>query len=313
MGEPGGVGGELTLQAYRTPGIPPFLAIDDPDRLRAIDPTVPVRPVADAREAAAAFARALPVLPLGLDAPIRSGRADPAHAPKVIESVERAVALAGAGEVSAVVTNPIQKESLLEAGFPHAGHTEFLAALTGAPRGVMMLACPALRVVPLTVHVPLREVPSLVTDALIGETARITDAALRRHFGLAVPRLVLAGLNPHAGEGGRIGTEERAVMGPAVRRLRAEGLDIRGPLPADTLFHAEARSGYDVALCPYHDQALVAVKTLDFHGAVNVTLGLPIVRTSPDHGTALDIAGTGGARPDSLVAALRLAAVMAGG
>ena len=176
----------------------------------------------------------------------------------------------------------------------------------------MMLACPALRVVPLTVHVPLREVPSLVTDALIGETARVADAALRRHFGLAVPRLVLAGLNPHAGEGGRIGTEERAVMGPAVRRLRAEGLDIRGPLPADTLFHAEARSGYDAALCPYHDQALVAVKTLDFHGAVNVTLGLPIVRTSPDHGTALDIAGTGGARPDSLVAALRLAAAMAG-
>ena len=313
MGEPGGVGGELTLRAYRTPGIPPFLAIDDPDRLRAIDPTVPVRPVADAREAAAAFARGLPVLPLRLDAPVRPGRTDPAHAPKVIESVERAVALAGAGEVSAVVTNPIQKESLLEAGFPHPGHTEFLAALTGAPRGVMMLACPALRVVPLTVHVPLREVPSLVTDSLIGETARIADAALRHHFGVAVPRLVLAGLNPHAGEGGRIGTEERAVMGPAVRRLRAGGLDIRGPLPADTLFHAEARSGYDVALCPYHDQALVAVKTLDFHGAVNATLGLPIVRTSPDHGTALDIAGTGRARPDSLVAALRLAAAMAGG
>ena len=311
MGEPGGVGGELALKAWAAAGVPTFFLIGDAGWLARIDPAVPVCEIDRPGDAARVFPDALPVLPLPLTAPVKPGTADPAHAQAVIGSIERAVAAAHSGEASAVVTLPIQKEGLMSAGFAHPGHTGFLAELTGANRSVMMLVGENLRAVPLTVHVPLAEVPDWLTATLVEETARIVADALRADFGIGAPRLALAGLNPHAGEGGALGAEEGAVMAPAVAKLRNEGLDVQGPLSADTLFHAEARTRFDVVLCAYHDQALIPVKTLDFHNAVNVTLGLPIVRTSPDHGTALDIAGAGRARPDSLIAALKLAHAMA--
>jgi 4-hydroxythreonine-4-phosphate dehydrogenase len=314
MGEPAGIGGEILLAAWRgrRAGDPAFLALDDPDRLRALAERLgwdtPVQAVADPAEAPAVFASALPVLPLDRPVGLRLGRADPADAPAVLASIDRAVALAQAGRVAGVVTNPIQKASLYAAGFAFPGHTEYLAHLAGVARTVMMLAAPELRVVPVTIHVPLRRVPELLTRTLIEETGRIVHRALVRDFALDRPRLVVAGLNPHAGEEGGLGDEEIRIIAPAVRALREEGLDVRGPLPADTLFHEAARRGYDVALCMYHDQALIPVKALAFDRAVNVTLGLPFVRTSPDHGTALDIAGRGIARPDSLIAAMALAA-----
>ncbi len=311
MGEPGGVGGELALKAWAAPGAPVFFLVGDSDWLSRIDPAAPIRKIQRPDEAARIFPDALPVLPLPLAAPVEPGKADPRHAPAVVASIERAVAVVRRGEASAVVTLPVQKESLLSAGFPHPGHTEFLAALTGARRSVMMLVCKGLRTVPMTVHIPLSEVPLRLTAGLVEETARIVADALRADFGIAAPRLALAGLNPHAGEGGALGVEEGVILTPAAARLRREGIDISGPFPADTLFHGEARARYDAALCAYHDQALIPAKMLDFHNAVNVTLGLPIVRTSPDHGTALDIAGSGCARPDSLIAALKLAHDMA--
>lgn len=311
MGEPGGVGGELALKAWAAPGVPVFFLVGDAGWLAGIDPAAPVREISRPGEAAQVFPDALPVLSLPLTAPVKPGTADPAHAPAVIASIERAVAAVRAGGASAVVTLPIQKESLISAGFTHTGHTEFLAVLTGARRPVMMLVGKHLRTVPMTVHIPLSGVAGRLTTSLVEDAARVVAHALRADFGIAAPRLALAGLNPHAGEGGALGPEEGTIMAPAAARLRREGIDIRGPLPADTLFHAEARARYDAALCPYHDQALIPVKMLDFHNAVNVTLGLPIVRTSPDHGTALDIAGTGRARPDSLIAALKLAHEMA--
>ncbi len=307
MGEPGGVGGELALKAWAEPGVPAFFLVGDAGWLARIDPSVPVREIGRPGEAAQLFPAALPVLPTPLTAPVRPGTADPAHAPAVIASIEHAVAAVRAGGASAVVTLPVQKQSLSGAGFAYPGHTEFLAELTGARRPVMMLVGKGLRTVPITVHIPLSEVPGRLTASLVEDTARTAAHALRADFGIAAPRLALAGLNPHAGEGGTLGAQEGAILAPAAARLRREGIDIRGPLSADTLFHDEARARYDAALCPYHDQALIPVKMLDFHNAVNVTLGLPIVRTSPDHGTALDIAGAGRARPDSLVAALKLA------
>ncbi len=312
MGEPGGVGGELALKAWAAAGVPAFFLIGDAGWLARIDSTAPIREIERPGDAARIFPDALPVLPLPLSAPVEPGTADPGHAPAVIASIERAVAAVRAGEASAVVTLPVQKASLMDAGFAHPGHTEFLAELTGARRSVMMLVGRDLRAVPMTVHVPLTEVAGLLTTALIEGTARIVANALRTDFGVGAPRLALAGLNPHAGEGGALGAEEDAIMVPAIARLRREGIAISGPLPADTLFHAEARARYDAVLCAYHDQALIPVKMLDFDNAVNVTLGLPIVRTSPDHGTALDIAGTGRARPGSLIAALKLAHAMAG-
>ena len=313
MGEPGGIGAEITAAAWaslrRT--APPFFAVDDPERLRRLLPSCPVAAVASPAEAAAVFAEALPVLPLRAPVTAALGRADPANSAAVIESIERAVALALDGDVAAVVTNPIQKGTLYAAGFSHPGHTEFLAALTGAPLPVMMIASPALRVVPVTIHIPLAAVPSALTAELIVETVRIVAHDLGRDFGIAAPRIAVAGLNPHAGEDGSIGAEDRDIVRPAVERLCREGFAVAGPLPADTMFHAPARARYDVAVCMYHDQALIPAKTLDFDGGVNVTLGLPIVRTSPDHGTALDIAGQGIARPASLVAALTLARGMA--
>jgi 4-hydroxythreonine-4-phosphate dehydrogenase len=229
----------------------------------------------------------------------------------VIASIARSVALTRAGATAAVVTNPIHKATLYAAGFGFPGHTEFLAQLAGGARPVMMLVGPSLRVVPLTVHIALAEVPGRLDQEMIVAQGRIVAEALRRDFAITRPRLAVAALNPHAGEGGAMGDEEERFVVPAVARLRAEGIDVVGPLPADTMFHPRARQGYDAALCMYHDQALVPVKTLDFDEAVNVTLGLPFVRTSPDHGTALDIAGQGRARPDSLIAAIELAAAMA--
>ena len=245
-------------------------------------------------------------------APARPGEPDPANAAGVIAVIERAVGLVRSGKGAAVCTAPITKKALKDgAGFAFPGHTEFLAHLAGVGRVVMMLACPGLRVVPATIHIPLSDVPKALTSALLEDTIRITYAGLIRDFGLSRPRIAVAGLNPHAGEGGAMGWEDERMIRPLIARLAAEGFDITGPRPADTMFHAAARAGYDVAICAYHDQALIPIKTIDFAGGVNVTLGLPFVRTSPDHGTAYDIAGKGIADPSSLIAALRMARDMA--
>ena len=317
-GEPAGVGGEITLKAWRrrADGVPAFFAIDDPARLERLGEStglaVPLTAIDDPEQAAAIFPSALPVLARGLATEPVPGKPDPANGAGVIAAIETAVALAGAGRAGAVVTNPIHKACLYRAGFNFPGHTEFLAHLAGTDtRPVMMLVCPRLRVVPVTVHVSLKDAITGLDADLIVKTAETTAAALRRDFAIARPRLAIAGLNPHAGENGAMGNEEADVIAPAVERVRRAGIEARGPLPPDTLFHAAAREDYDAVLCMYHDQALIPIKTLDFDGAVNVTLGLPFVRTSPDHGTALDIAGTGKASEASLVAALRMAAEMA--
>lgn len=310
MGDPAGIGGELTVSAWRAlrhTG-PAFTAIDDPARLVG----VPVRAVETLAEAVAVFPEALPVLSLPLAAAVVPGRPDPANAAATIASIERAVHLARAGEAAAVVTNPISKAVLYAAGFPHPGHTEFLGALTHCAHPVMMLANDFLRVVPVTVHVSLRAALDSLTTAAIVATARIAAAALRGQFGIPAPRLAVAGLNPHAGEGGAMGDEEARLIAPAIAALRDEGIAVTGPHPPDTMFTPAARAGYDAAICMYHDQALIPLKTLDMASGVNVTLGLPIIRTSPDHGTAFDIAGRGIADPASLIAALRLAATLAG-
>ena len=309
MGEPAGIGAEiaaLAWQALRADG-PAFFLIGDATCVAG-----PVRRIAEPEEAAGAFAEALPVLHRPLPASLTLGQPSVANAPAVLAAIEEAAALALAGRVDAVVTNPIQKSVLTAAGFAHPGHTEFLGELagTGVPP-VMMLACPGLRVVPVTVHEPLARAIARLTPELIVEHAVIAHAALRWDFGLAEPRLAVAGLNPHAGEAGTLGHEDQAIVAPAVARLRAMGIAATGPHPPDTMFTASARPLYDVAICLYHDQALIPIKTLDMDGGVNVTLGLSIIRTSPDHGTALDIAGQGIARADSLVAALRLAAQLA--
>jgi 4-hydroxythreonine-4-phosphate dehydrogenase len=318
MGEPAGIGGELTLLAWqrrRAEALPPFFALDDPARLErlaaALGWAVPLRPIATPEEAAAAFPQALPVLPITLSHPVAAGHPDPANAPAVIAAIRTAAALVGAGRAAALVTNPIQKETLYAAGFRHPGHTEFLAELAGGAEVAMMLACPELRVVLVTVHLSLRAaVAALSTDKIVA-AGRIAAAALARDFAIARPLLAVAALNPHAGEGGTLGREEIEIIAPAVAALRASGIAAEGPAPADTLFHPAARRRYDAVLCMYHDQALIPLKTIDFAHGVNVTLGLPFIRTSPDHGTALDIAGSGKADPASLIAALKLAGAMA--
>ncbi|HEX5452431.1 MAG TPA: 4-hydroxythreonine-4-phosphate dehydrogenase PdxA [Stellaceae bacterium] len=318
MGEPAGIGGEIALQAWlrRAEDIPAFYVIDNPDRLAALAQrlgwAVPVRAIDAPHEAAEAFALAMPVLPVGGTVRAAPGRPDPADAPLVVAAIDRAVADVQAGRAAALVTNPINKHALYRAGFRHPGHTEYLAALAGGgARAVMMLAGAELRVVPVTIHLSLRRAIEELTAEEIVLAGRVAHQALRQDFGIAAPVIAVAGLNPHAGEGGALGSEDIEIVGPAIDMLRAGGIDARGPLAADTMFHAVARRGYDAALCMYHDQALIPVKTLDFDGAVNITLGLPFIRTSPDHGTAFDIAGSGRARPDSLMAALRLAAQMA--
>lgn len=322
QGDPAGIGPELALRAWllrdQTPGCP-FFVLTDPDFLRGLAERLGLDvPVVDTDPsgAAARFGQALPVVPLGMRVAAEPGRPDAASAGGTIESIRRAVELTRAGEAAALVTNPIAKHVLYAVGFAHPGHTEYLAALAADDGGppvhpVMMLWSEALAVVPVTVHLPLRAVPDTLTTALIVETARIVERDLRDLFGLVRPRLAFAGLNPHAGESGTMGREEREIIEPALAALRADGMDVTGPIPADTLFHARARAGYDAALAMYHDQALIPIKTIAFDEAVNVTLGLPFIRTSPDHGTAFDIAGRGVARPDSLVAAIRLAGRLA--
>lgn len=318
MGEPAGIGGEIALKAWlrRRDGVPPFFVVDDPGRLAALarhlDWSVPVCSLAAASEVPAMFGEALPVLPVGGLPRAAPGHPDPADAPLVIGAIDAAVAEVRCGRAAAVVTNPINKSSLYRAGFRHPGHTEYLAELAGTgATAVMMLASPQLRVVPVTIHLGLRQAVAQLSGAAIVHAGRVTHAALIRDFGIAAPVLTCAGLNPHAGEAGSLGREEIDIIAPAIAALCAEGIDARGPFAADTMFHAAARRGYDAALCMYHDQALIPVKTIDFDGAVNVTLGLPFIRTSPDHGTAFAIAGRGVARPDSLIAALKLAAAMA--
>jgi 4-hydroxythreonine-4-phosphate dehydrogenase len=310
MGDPAGIGGELTKRAWQAlhRSGPCFVALDDPRRLSGI----PVVEVTSPKGAQEIFPNALPVLPIRLAVAARAGEPDKANAKAVLESIERAASLCLSGEASGMVTNPINKAALYDAGFTYPGHTEFLAALTGAAgKQIMMLASPELRVVPVTVHASLRNsIGMLTTDAIV-VAARTTAIALRREFGIAHPRLAVAGLNPHAGEQGALGDEETTIIAPALATLRAEGIDVSGPWPPDTMFTRTARARYDAAICMYHDQALIPLKTLDMDHGVNVTLGLPIVRTSPDHGTAYDIAGKGIADPSSLIAAIELAATLA--
>lgn len=317
MGEPAGIGGELSLKAWlaRRTGTRPFFVLDDPQRLTTLARTlgldVPVRAIAKASGAGAVFASALPVLPVALGAPVKAGHPDTANAPATIAAIERAAALAQSGETAGMVTNPIQKKTLQDAGFRHPGHTEFLAELAGGADVAMMLACPELRVVPVSIHLSLADAVRTLDTPSIVRAGRIAAAGLKSLFGITRPRLAVAALNPHAGEQGTMGSEEGRIIGPAVEALRRDGIEVRGPAPADTLFHSAARPTYDVVLCMYHDQALIPLKTIDFAGGVNVTLGLPFVRTSPDHGTALDIAGSGRADPASLIAALGMADDMA--
>jgi 4-hydroxythreonine-4-phosphate dehydrogenase len=318
MGEPAGIGGEIALKAWlsRADKVPPFYLIDDPDRLvslaRRLGWPALVRPINAPDEAAAVFDDALPVAPIGTAIRAEPAQPDPANAPAILGAIETAVRDVRNGRAAALVTNPIHKGSLYRAGFRHPGHTEYLAELAGATAAaVMMLVCPALRVVPVTIHLALRQAIENLSSAAIVRAGRVTEAALRQDFGIVAPVLAVAGLNPHAGEAGGLGREEIDIIKPALVELQGDGIDARGPLPPDTMFHAEARGSYDAALCMYHDQALIPIKTIDFYGGVNVTLGLPFVRTSPDHGTAFAIAGRGIANAESLIAALRLAAEMA--
>jgi 4-hydroxythreonine-4-phosphate dehydrogenase len=322
LGEPAGIGPDLALEVWRRRAsldLPAFYVVAEPDflarRARMLGLEVPIATVAP-HEAGAAFARALPVSPLPLTIGAAPGKPDASSAPAAIASIRRAVDDVLAGKAGALVTNPVAKAVLYRAGFAEPGHTEFLARLAQEATGarvmpVMLLWSEELAVVPVTIHLPLREVVGHLTTDLIVETGRIAARDLAARFRIAQPRLAVAGLNPHAGEDGTLGAEDASIVAPAVERLRAEGIGAFGPLPADTLFHAAARARYDAALCMYHDQALIPIKTLAFERAVNVTLGLPFVRTSPDHGTAFDIAGTGRADPSSLIAALRLAARLA--
>jgi 4-hydroxythreonine-4-phosphate dehydrogenase len=319
LGEPAGIGPELTIRVWRRREelrLPPFYLVGDPDfvrdRARQLGSEIALSIVTPA-QAAEFFPRALPIVPLEMPVTAAPGNPDESSAPAAIASIRRAVSDVLAGQAAGVVTNPVAKNVLYRSGFAEPGHTEFLAKLaeeaTGkASRPVMMLWSPELAVVPVTIHLPLKDVVSSLTFELVVETGRITAHDLTKRFGILRPRLAVAGLNPHAGEDGALGEEDAAIVAPAVERLRAEGVDAVGPLPADTLFHERARVAYDVALCMYHDQALIPIKTLAFDHAVNVTLGLPFVRTSPDHGTAFDIAGKGTADPSSLIAAISLAA-----
>ncbi|MFU8864139.1 MAG: 4-hydroxythreonine-4-phosphate dehydrogenase PdxA [Rhodobacterales bacterium] len=309
-GEPSGVGPEIAAKAWAgLRDTAPFFYIGDP---RHLPQGTAFRLIETPAEALAVSAEALPVLHLPFAAGAKPGQPDPANAQGVIDAIALGVDLVRSGAAAALCTAPIHKKALMDgAGFAYPGHTEYLAALAGVERVVMMLACDALRVVPTTIHIPLAEVPQALGAALLTDTILITHAALRRDFGIAAPRLAVAGLNPHAGEGGAMGREEIEMIAPVLEALRAEGMDIAGPLSADTMFHPAARARYDAAICMYHDQALIPIKTLDFASGVNVTLGLPFIRTSPDHGTAFDIAGLGVADPSSLIAALRMADVMA--
>jgi 4-hydroxythreonine-4-phosphate dehydrogenase len=320
-GEPAGIGPDIAIAAWLRRhefDLPPFYLISDmafvANRAKALGVQLKLASV-QAENASDAFADALPVVEIARPATAQAGHPDNNSAPAAIAAIRRAVSDVSTGRAAAVVTNPVAKSVLYRAGFKHPGHTEFLAELAArngkAPQPVMLLWSPALAVVPVTIHLSLRDAIRRLSSELIIATARIVVTDLKSRFGIARPRLAISGLNPHAGEDGALGAEDGAIVAPAVDTLRREGVNARGPLPADTMFHAAARQTYDCAICMYHDQALIPVKTLAFDEAVNVTLGLPFIRTSPDHGTAFDIAGTGRANPSSLIAALRLAARMA--
>jgi 4-hydroxythreonine-4-phosphate dehydrogenase len=319
MGEPAGVGAEIALKAWMRReelSLPPFFLLDDPRRLarlaEKLNWRVDVAEIDTPADTNQVFDQYLPVLPCPLPGSVLPGAPDPANARAVLSAIENAAGLVQDGSAAALVTNPINKAVLYEAGFGHPGHTEFLAELAGPDvKPVMMLACPGLRVVPITVHIPLREVAERLDQDEIERITRTTAHALKSDFGIKNPQIVVAGLNPHAGEGGAMGREEIELIKPAVDMLKSEGFHVLGPAPADTLFHERMRKTYDAAICMYHDQALIPIKTIDFHNGVNITLGLPFVRTSPDHGTAFEIAGTGVADERSLVAAIREAAAMA--
>lgn len=320
MGDPSGIGLDITLMAWharKIEKVPPFCFYGDPDalaaRAKALRFSTEISVVSEPEHVNARFKTALPVKAIETPAPVAPGMPSSENAGAVIAAIEQAVADVASGTASAVVTNPIAKSVLYQAGFKHPGHTEFLATLSkrhwrGAKaRSVMMLSGKGLKVVPLTIHIPLKDAPERVTSKLIDETVRIVVEDLQRNFAIEAPRIAVAGLNPHAGEDGGIGREEIEVIAPAIARLRRAGYDVAGPLPADTMFHDTARSQYDAAVCMYHDQALIPIKTLAFDEGVNTTLGLPFIRTSPDHGTAFALAATGKASPKSLIAALKLA------
>lgn len=314
-GDPSGVGPEIALKAWNAlRGANPFFLIGDPAHLTPMSKQLdlPITLINDPQKCSSAFQTGLPVLTHRFSARPTLGKAQPENAADIIAVIERAVALVQSGAASAICTNPIHKKTLKDgAGFEFPGHTEFLAHLGGVERSYMMLMAPELRVVPVTIHIALNEVASSLNPALITDTVRATHASLIRDFGIKSPRIALAGLNPHAGEGGAMGFEELDFINATVQSLQTEGMDIIGPKSADTMFHAEARAGYDVAICMYHDQALIPIKTLNFAMGVNATLGLPFIRTSPDHGTAFDIAGKGIADPRSLIEALKWAGIMA--
>ena len=309
-GDPAGIGPEIAVKAWQAlKADVPFFWIGDPAHLPA---DTPVARIETPGEAAAVAARALPVLALDFPEPVSAGAPSAANAPAVVEAVRIGAKLAMEGAASALCTCPISKKVLVDwAGFSFPGHTEYLADFAGVDHVVMMLACDTLKVVPATIHIPLKDVPAQLTAESLERTLLLTNKALQADLGIKSPRIAVAGLNPHAGEGGLLGSEDNALIAPVLAKLAARGLDVRGPLPADTMFHARAREGYDAAVAMYHDQALIPIKTLAFDLGVNVTLGLPFVRTSPDHGTAFDIAGTGIASPTSLIEALKLAQVMA--
>lgn len=311
MGDPAGIGPEIVAKAWEARaghGLPPFVAIGDPRAIARVW-NGPVRPVTGLGEVAAAFDRALPIIGVHAVGEIVPGKPDADGARCALYSLELAVGLVREGAAHALVTAPVSKAQLYAVGFDYPGQTEFVAERCGiaGANAVMMLAGPSLKVVPITTHVPLADVPALLTVDLLLAKGRATARGLARNFGVATPRLAFAGLNPHAGEGGSIGREEIDVMEPAIAQLRTEGINASGPFAADTLFHARARARYDAVLCPYHDQALIPLKTLHFDEGVNITLGLPIVRTSPDHGTAFDLAGRNEANPGAMIAAIAMA------
>lgn len=314
MGDPAGIGGECIIAAWRQREehqFTPFFLIDNIGRLKKIAPDINFIKINEPKEANNIFAKAIPVLHLDLPEQPIAGQLNPKNGKAVIESIRTATLLAQNGGIAGVVTNPIHKAALYNIGFEFAGHTEYLGSLCHDAQSVMMLATDELRVVPLTVHHRIKDIPKMLTEDLILQKIRIVNHDLKEKFGIKNPRLAVSGLNPHAGEGGAMGDEEIKIISPAIKKLKAAGMNIMGPHPADTLFHAEARKNYDVAICMYHDQALIPLKTLDFHGGVNITLGLPIIRTSPDHGTALDIAGKGLSNPSSLIAAIKMAEKLA--
>ena len=318
MGEPSGIGAEITLKIWRDQrsDVAPFFIIDNPDRLRHIANTfeidVTIVEIDDPKRASQEFHDALPVIRLQNDVHATLGEPDAINSKAVLESIERCVEYTLAEQAAAVVTNPIQKETLYKSGFNFPGHTEYLAELVECkPTPVMMLASPMLRVVPITVHMSLRHALDTLTTELIIEHGKIVIDALRNDFGIDTPRLAVAGLNPHAGEAGALGDEDANVVLPAISILQAFGAQVHGPVSPDALFTERARMGYDAALCMYHDQALIPIKALDVDRAVNTTLGLPIIRTSPDHGTAVDIAAQGIARPSSLIASMKMASEIA--